>query len=356
MIRHLLCLLCALAACDDEPNNANSCSETNLDACEYPMKRIASTERDVMITDQSTGRVLPLHVRIPDLPGPLPVYLWSHGGGLFPGGQNQSRDWGETIVQQGYVVIHIGHSALTVETANALCDLASIPSAECVPPSADDEDGFSVALGKALDEKAVLDKLTVLSQGSVASGGPALDLDRVALGGWSGGSRGPQVLMGAKIETTATAPLFSLPDARLRAVVEMSPAGPGFGGFFENATSNSWESMRGPTLIATGTNDQKPNKPELTGAVRRVSYTDQPADGSRHLLFSNLPVGVGGHATFDLEDLDHEDARVARLSRAIRSSVLAFLDANVTDDADAKAWLETQNAKILAGDVDWEHK
>ena len=45
------------------------------------------------------------------------------------------------------------------------------------------------------------------------------------------------------------------------------------------------------------------------------------------MLYSNLAVEVGGHATYDLGDLNSSAARVRRLSLALRSGVLAFLDA-----------------------------
>ena len=260
----------------------------------------------------------------------------------------------QVIAAHGYVVIHIGHAPITTETGKAMCDIASIPAAECVPST--DEDSYVVALGKVLDEKAVIDKLDVLSQESVAAGGPALQASRVAVGGWSGGARGPLILLGAKIETTQSAPRFGLSDSRVLAAVALSPAGPGFGGFFEKGTENSWAEMRGPVLVATGTMDVKPSKPDLNGPVRRTAYTKQPADGTRRLLYSNLPVGVGGHPTFNLQLLESTDERLSRFSRALRSSVLAFLDAHVNKSAEASAWLATNNAKVLAGDADWEQK
>lgn len=106
----------------------------------------------------------------------------------------------------------------------------------------------------------------------------------------------------------------------------------------------------------TGDNDVKPSKPDLTGADRRIAYERQPADGSRYLLYSKLPPGVGGHPTYDLEDLASADPRVVRLSRAIQSTARAFLDATLNGDAAAKAWLESDHAAVLAGDAEVQHK
>ena len=133
----------------------------------------------------------------------------------------------------------------------------------------------------------------------------------------------------------------------------MSPSGPGFGGLYDEGGTTSWDAMRGPFLMATGTNDQKPLKPELTGAIRRLPFEAQPADSERWLLYSNLAVGIGGHGTYNLGDLDSRDERVQRLSAAIASSALAVLDAHLRDDARARAWLASDDARVLAGDLDW---
>lgn len=333
-----------------------ACSASDLSSCDYPGHALKSTEREGFTVDEKiTGRVLPMLARIPEGAGPFPVVLWSHGGGFNDGGHRLSQEWGTALAGQGYVVLHPAHVALTAAGGKAVCDLASIPAAECTLDAAD-EDSPVIGMVKGLDLIAVLDRLEALSKESVARGGPALDLARVATAGWSGGSRGPLMLHGTKVKTTASAPLYSRPDARVVASVGLSPAGPGFGGYFDGGAETSWTAVRGPFLIATGQNDVKPNKPELTGPIRRFAFSAQPADGRRRLLYSNLPVGVGGHGTYNLEDSGSSDERLSRFSRALRSTVLAFLDAHVKGDAAAEAWLATDNARVLAGEADWERR
>ncbi len=337
------------------PDAEGECGPSNLVACQYPSRGATVIKREgIATTEPETGRSLPLVARIPALAGPLPVVIWSHGGGFPGGGEQESVQWGETFAAHGYVVIHVGHSPLGTE-AQTLCELASVPTAECVPSDDEDSNGL-VAIGKAYDIKAVLDDLPRLSQISVDNGGPSLDLDRVAVAGWSGGSRGPMVLMGAEVRPTAGAPLFTNPDARPKAAIFMSPAGAGFGGWFDTGTATSWDAMRGPTFGATGTNDVKPDKLDLNGPVRREYFVAQPADDERWLLYSNLEVGVGGHGTYNLGDLDASDARLKRLSQAIASTARAFLDATLKDDAAARAWLESNKARVLAGNAEWLHR
>lgn len=334
-------------------SGAATCTDADLRQCDYPERALAVTERaGIEVKDEKTGRTLRLLARIPAGPGPFPVVLWSHGGGFDDRGDRLGRTWGEAFASQGFVVLHVAHTMLTAEAGRAVCSLASIPDGECTV-DVPGEDGPIVTVVKALDLVAVLDRLAALSRESVARGGPALDLARVASAGWSAGSRSSMLLLGAKVKTSASGPLFSASDERVRAVVALSTAGPGFGGFFDEPTASSWSTMRGPLLIGTGANDVQPDKPEQDGPGRRVAFDAQPADGTRHLLYSNLPPGVGGHATYNLDDRSSKDERLARLSRALRASALAFLDAYVNGDAHAEAWLATGNAKVLAGDVDW---
>ncbi len=332
-----------------------ACTAADLAKCDYAERGLKVTEREgISVQEATTGRSLPMLARIPQGAGPFPVVLWSHGGEFNPTGHRLSGEWGAAIAAQGYVVLHTAHVPLQADAAKAVCTLASIPTAECTPGTAPNGESPLAAMVRALDLIAVLDKLTALSDESVARGGPALDLKRVGTAGWSGGSRGQMLLLGAKVRPSATAPLFGRPDARIVAAVTLSPSGPGFGtGFFDDGSVTSWTGMRGPVLMGTGQNDAQPDKPEIDGPNRRFGFTAQPADGTRRLLYSNLPIGVGGHTTYALGDANSSDARLARFSRALRSAVLAFLDANVRGDAAAKAWLETENAKVLAGDADW---
>ncbi len=331
------------------------CAEDDLPACDYPPAGLSYKTIDgPSLTDEVTGRVLPVRLRIPisTTSTSSPVVVWSHGGALSDTGHLMSDAWGDVLASHGYVVIHVGHALLDGETGPAVCGLASIPTADCLT-GADDGENSLLVIVRSYDLRAVLRKLPALSTASVDGGGPALDLDRVAVAGWSGGSRGPILLMGAKVNTVGGAPRFDNPDPLPRAAVALSPTGPGFGGFYDTGTETSWDTLRGPTLLVTGANDVKDKSPGLTGPVRRTPFDKQPADGARWLLYSNLPVGVGGHGSYNLGDIASNDTRLVRLSRAVRSSVLAFLDAKVRGNAAAALWLSSDAARVLAGDAEW---
>lgn len=349
--RVLVGLTILLAGCGG-PNESKAdagCAPASLAACEYPVRGGGSTKQTVMVTDAVTGRVLPVLVRKPVGAGPAPVVVWSHGGGLDDDGQLLSPEWGDTLVAHGFVVLSIGHVQVNTSTAQAVCVEGMVPTAECLPPA--DEDSGLVALVKARDVIAVLEALPTLQLT-----GAEPDLAHVAVMGWSAGARGPLVMHGTRFLPSASAPLYSAPHPRAVAVVALSPMGPGYGGFYDGPGGSSWDQVRGPVFASTGDNDTKATKPDLTGATRRISWERQPADGKRWLLYSKLPDGTGGHGTYNLGDLRSSDARVARFSRALRSAVLAFLDAELRGDAQARGWLASGDARTLAGDADWEHK
>lgn len=327
-------------------------------SCEYPSQGLSFEVREgFSIVEPVTGRTLPLLVRVPEGPGPMPIVVWSHGGSFNDQGHHLAQDWGEALAAHGYAVLHVGHALVDATSGQALCDYVGIPQAECMLDLTDEDASGVLALGKSLDIAATLDALPMLSDASVGMGGPAVDMDRVVVAGWSAGSRAPLVMMGATFEPLPGYPPAGIPRAQPVAAMAFSPAGDGFGGFYvgSGAGDDSWSQMRGPVFVATGDNDVKPTKPELNGPVRRQAFEYQPNDGTRWMLYSNLPVGVGGHPTFDLQDLDASDERLVNLSLALRSAVLAFLDANVLGSAEAQAWLASDAALTMAGEAEWVH-
>lgn len=352
-MRAALIGLVVLCACGGGRNmqmkSDGGCSASSLDGCEYPVGSAALTTQTVMVTEPISGRSLPVLVRKPAGAGPFPVVIWSHGGGFDNDGQRLSPEWGETFAHHGFVAMNLGHPSVSQSAGLALCTEGKVPMNECTPSADEDSNGF-LALVKSRDVIAVLDALPTLQVGV------ALDLDRVAVAGWSAGARAPQVMQGARFIPSASAVPYAAPHARVKAIIGASPISPGYGGFFDNATGNSWDQVRGPVLMLTGHNDVKAAKPDLKGVDRRIAWDRQPADGKRWLLFSNLPEGVGEHGTYNLSDLGSNDARLARLTRALRSVALAFLDAQLNGDAEARAWLDSTNARTLAGDASWEHK
>jgi len=348
----------AAVGCDGgDDTSVTGCTESDLDACEYASPGLEFTQRDAQVPDGSTtGRSLPLRIRVPEGDGPFRVVVYSHGGGFNDGGHAFGLEWAEALASHGYVTVNIGHTTLNTEQAVAFCAIGSVPTGECTVELLGNEDSGLVALVKSQDVVGVIDALPTLAAIGADLGGPVVETDEVAVIGWSGGSRATMASSGASFYPSPSAPAFSETDGRIVTRVAFSPTGPGFGGFFDDGGSDSWDTFDGPSLMATGGNDVKPSNPALTGPIRREAYELSPADGSRRLLYSTLPEGQGGHGTYNLADLESSDEAVARFSRALRSAVRAFLDDTLSDDGSAHDWLETDDAHVLAGDADWESK
>jgi hypothetical protein len=344
-------------------DDAGNCP-ADLTACEYPGAALpvacvgCTSAVPITITDPMTGRVIPLAVRYPMRAGSFPVVIWSHGGGLLANAHTNNEQWGDAIASAGYIVIHLSHVPFNESTAVATCALASIPPAACMQGTdPNDSEAPLVTIVRPRDVIAVMDQLTALATRLARPGGPTIDDTRVVVAGWSAGSRAPSMLFGATRRLTPTITRFTMADRRPIASVMISPAGPGFFGFFNDGPmDNSFRAMRGPVLVMTGDNDVKADNPTLTGAIRRGAFDLQPAEPSRGLLFSRLPRGVGGHETFNLEQLGDADPRLDRLSRALRSTMLAFLDATVRREPAAIAWLATDRPRLIAGDAEWTRR
>lgn len=309
----------------------------------------------------SGGRTLPMTVRwAADAPQPLPIVIWEHGGGYNPTGDRLSSDWGFTLARAGYFVIHLAHVPPNAAQLVEMCREVGVTDAgECVDLSLDggadeetDANVFSsIAVARPTDVQRLIDGLATLAA-RVQQQGVTLDTTRVAVAGWSGGSQAPMQLAGALRTVSASLQEYATPDARPIAFVALSPQGPGYSGFFDT----SWDTVRGPLLVATGEHDEKPAN-TLTGAIRRLAYDHLPAGGDKHLWYSRLDDPGIAHGSFNLGDLGSSDPELAALSTGLEAVVVGFCDAYVKGRPDAKAWLSGTGPTATApGLIDWEHK
>ena len=119
------------------------------------------------------------------------------------------------------------------------------------------------------------------------------------------------------------------------------------------------DSVVKPLLVATGDNDWKESNPDLYPEIRAQTYENLPDfDGQHRFLYSLLPIGTGGHGTYNLGDASSTDPQLLRLSLALSSSVRAFLDMHLLGSSDALEYINSENPLILSGrDITlWESK
>ena len=339
----------ALAACSGSEGAVvtpqQSCDATDWSACRYVGEHHPVIELSGgSVENPALKRSIPALLRLPaDSAGPLPVVIWSHGGGFDDAGQKLGARWGQTIAAAGYLVIHVAHIVPSATQIATLCAELDIPPSEC------SGEWSLPQVVRARDVSAVLDSLPKIGEWLSQKGGASLDTSRVAIAGWSAGSQPGLLLAGARIELTPSLGFSSL-DLRPSASVALSPQGPGFSGFFADAAGSSWDEIQRPTLVLTGDNDIKPQNPDLLGSIRRQAWENLPgADGRQRLLYSHIPAGVGEHGSYNLGDAQSSDERLSRLSEALSSTVRAFLDAELKHSSEARDYLGSERPRSLAG-------
>lgn len=341
---------------DMEPDQTTNACDTSRSACVYPKKTYTvKTIDSVTITSKDTGRELPIVIRIPtDALGERPVLIWSHGGGYNDNGHKQSKTWGETFSEHGFVVIHIGHVMPTQMQFNESCKLANVPQEECLQgdPVTGDRPYLDSAVTRPYDVVAALDNLPMLKMRIKRQENVDINLDQIALAGWSAGSQAALVFAGAKRDISPSVKGYKLTDDRIKVSIALSPQGPGKSGY----TEMSYDEVNKPVLVATGDNDAKDN--DLLPETRIKSYNLLPSGNNHHyLLYSKLPKGTGEHGTYNLGSLEDNNEQLRHFSQALVSTALAFLDAHLLDIEEAKTWIASDNAAKLAnGPVEWQRK
>jgi predicted dienelactone hydrolase len=212
---------------------------------------------DIVLRDEARNRDLTLNIEYPTRPGPHPLLIWSHGYA------QSHRDYvglSSYWASNGYVVIRPGHQ----DPAAAGGDVWATNGAEAWR-------------NRVRDITFVLDSLDQLAQRYPELQGK-IDATRVGVGGHSYGAHTAMLIGGARTYPGAA----SYADARVKAIVAMSPHGPG-----ENRglTRESWAELRVPALFVTGTLDAGATETE-TWEWRREAYTLSPA-GDKWLVVIN---------------------------------------------------------------------
>jgi hypothetical protein len=295
-----------------------------------------------VIDADRNDRVIKLKIRAPiGAPEPVPVVLWSHGGGYEDDGDQHHAQWGETLAEAGYFVVNMGHTYRPSDEWDAHCSVLGIPDDECTAEAF--EEGNDGGAGGSLsviwydrptDASRVFDELPVLE----AASGLDLDLDRVSLAGHSGGSYTTLTIAGATVEFSPSVTGVDLSDPRFVAFVANSPQGSGRLGFREGC----WEGITRPVLVTTGAEDRTEN--EEPEGRREVYAGMSPPD--KHELFLDST-----SANHDVFGLNPDDDAETELSIWVASTAQAFLDATVREDVDATTWLGSDELEVYSGGV-----
>ena len=276
----------------------------------------------VQLKDDSRDKTLDVLVRYPDGEGPFPIVVFSHGALANKEAFGIASDhW----ASHGYIVIHPNHADARGGDSRGQSSQRRAAGGTL---------GALIGggrIGRVQDITSILDSLDQL-ESQVPDLKGKLNRDAIAVAGHSFGAYVAQCHGGVK--TMVDDQLTNLSDRRVKCVVPISAQGES-GNF--GLTSESWSEAKVPALHITGTRDRSaPERPgERMGdfQTKMVPFERSPPgdkyllviEGANHVAFGGRLRGLRGGA----------DAPV--LTKTLS---LAFLDAFLKKDADAKAWLD----------------
>jgi predicted dienelactone hydrolase len=287
------------------------------------------------VRDAKRNRSFQIRVRYPDgAPTPLPLIVWSHGGGPNNNGHRSYDEWGGVLARAGYAVIHIAHAE---NKADAHCAPLKIPANECEPEDFRKEvsEGGTLYVlwyDRPRDASAVLDDLDSIERAANLK----FDRARIGVAGHSGGTSTVMSLAGALLDVSPSVHNLNSADPRFKAFLANSPQGIGRLGM----TKNSWDKISAPVMITTGARDNS----EGEQARDRLDPAKAMPPPDKYLLYIDSP-----GATHNLFGLNADNAR--ELETYVATSGIAFFDAYLRGSAEARAWLNSNAMSVWSNGI-----
>jgi len=269
------------------------------------------------ITLEVDDKALALSLYYPEREGVFPLLLFSHGN------FSDRRQYDRLIhhwVSHGYVVIAPDHLDAGGMVAGITAMLIH------------GQDG--VLRERPKDMTFVLDNLDALEAMEPALKGK-IDHTKIAATGHSFGAFVAQMMGGAVGIDPNDGSLIVGSDARIKAIVAISPPGP----MFDMITDKSWDKLSVPQLVTTGTWDVEPRFfPKWQ--LHAMSYNNAP-EGGNYLLVTQGADHYLGNLICRLDrDVTPQHDALAMM----KVSTTVFLDAYFKEDARA---IEVLNSDIL---------
>jgi predicted dienelactone hydrolase len=227
-------------------------------------------------------------------------------------------------------------------------------------------------IGRVLDDKLILDRLDDIEYELPDLEG-RIERTRIGIAGHSAGAMTSALMAGTHCDMPINGPggpeTAGLAEPRASAFLLLS--GQGRGGAFDE---HSWEDITRPMMVMTGSLDASPRTHE-TPESRTDPYTYAPPgdkylliiEGAAHMSFTGKAAGKegpgngrqlitalgGGQSLFDqVDDFDQ-----LAIFTCVQNSSLAFWDAYLKDDAEAKQYLASEAIGVLENPrVKYAHK
>ncbi|MDP9340030.1 MAG: hypothetical protein M3P45_14305 [Acidobacteriota bacterium] len=275
----------------------------------------------IVLHDARRNKDLRVRVFYPVAAGKYPVIVFSHGAG---GSQNCCDSLTRHWATYGYITLQPTHEDSVVERRGSGDETLRFPQTihEALKTPALWE-------SRPLDISFLLDSLPEL-QKRIAGLTDKIDTVRIGVAGHSMGSYTAETVGGALVDLPGRL-RTSFADSRVRAVLCLSPQGPGQFGL----STHSFDKMTLPFMGITGSLDNL--GPLANAAWHKTPFERSPA-GDKFEVF----IEGANHMSF----ITDETINAARSSRAAailgytNSASLAFWDAYLKGDSAAKKFLQ----------------
>jgi predicted dienelactone hydrolase len=305
---------------------------------------------DAELKDSSRDRAIPIKVRIPDGSGKVPIVIFSHGlGGSVEGG----KTWGEHWAASGYLVVHVQHPGSDTPALRQSLSAGDGEPKQRMRNIATPEN----LVGRVDDVRYLISEIERQQRASTTTWMNRVDLSRIAMTGHSFGAHTTMALAGQRYP----GPVKTIADPRIKAFIALSPNATGLPRTF----AERFGSMNAPFLSITGTQDADPFAAERNMKKmvekRTAVFENQPAgdkyllvlEGADHMVF-NGNEQQSMRAVRQTEPMSA--AARKKIEDAVAQSTKKFLDAYLGDDSAAKAWLQSDAAKVFSGAGEWRSK
>jgi dienelactone hydrolase len=303
------------------PAADRSAREWQTNSIQHPVNVIRAEWHDA-----KRDRTVPVKIYAPDAPitEPFPIVIFSHGlGGSRDGYEYLGQFW----AGQGYVSVHLQHPGSDEsvwQNAGLGQRMSAMRRAAAQPRH---------ALDRVQDVSFAIDKLTRLNATNSGWRGK-LDLDRIGVAGHSFGAHTTLTIAGAVYSGWGGT---TLTDPRVKAAIPMSAPVPAN----QVRLDAAFAGVKIPCLHLTGTKDDSPIG-DTKAAERRLPF-DHCRNSDQYLItFTD-----GDHAIFGGRERRIGGRKDAEFQRLICQSSLAFGDAYLRGDAEAKQWLTTEFKDVL---------